>query len=381
MGNRLRIGSVARFSPEPVKSTGSVQCLSRLPDSAPYPSLLLRGFPEAPTEELWREFLARVRYPAHYDSPEFFLEPYWRNQRPFAILLLNENRVIAALTGFDQGTEIVSGLASRPQVCFDLTLDESATSQALADAAARHFPNAKLVTLYTWSHNRLPGLVERGYRELTLEGNVVLDLRPGAKFIFDHFPLNRRRDIRKAIRNGIEVSEATTDEDAQEYWAVYSAWRRTDRKHIHHNRDFAMMATVQQMRTNDRRFLARYKGEVIAASGVRFYPGGLVEYANNCSRDEFLHLRPNDLLVWTMIEWACNSNFLALSMGGAHPFLRKWGDTVVPIQRYRLDRTFLHRVELKEQASSILRQMARSLPMPIQSLLNKGFRAFRRPAA
>jgi lipid II:glycine glycyltransferase (peptidoglycan interpeptide bridge formation enzyme) len=170
--------------------------------------------------------------------------------------------------------------------------------------------------------------VEQGYRELALEGDVVLDLRPGAKFIFDHFPLNRRRDIRKAMRSGIEVSEA-----------------------------------------NHRRFLARYKGEVIAACGVRFYPGGLVEYANNCSRDEFLRLCPNDLLVWRMIEWACENKFPALSMGGAHPFLRKWGTTVVPVHRYRLDRTFLHRVELREEAMAQIRQLIHRLPPPLQTTL------------
>ena len=332
-------------------------------------SLILRQFPDSKTEGLWRTFLSRVVCPAHYDAPEFFLEPYWRNQSPFAILLLHENRVVAALTGFDQGIEVVSGLASRPQVCCDGTMDPSAISRDVAVAFAKHFPNAKLITVHTWSHSPLPGFVEQGYRELALEGDVVLDLRPGAKFIFDHFPLNRRRDIRKAMRSGIEVSEATTDADAREYWAVYSAWKGTNRKQIHHDRDFAMLAAVQRMRGNHRRFLARYKGEVIAACGVRFYPGGLVEYANNCSRDEFLRLCPNDLLVWRMIEWACENKFPALSMGGAHPFLRKWGTTVVPVHRYRLDRTFLHRVELREEAMAQIRQLIHRLPPPLQTRL------------
>jgi hypothetical protein len=329
--------------------------------------VLLRQFPDSKTEGLWRTFLSRQSCPAHYDSPEFFREPYWSNQNPFAILLLKEDRVVAALTGFDQGAEIVSGLASRPQVCVDEAMDPSEVSQALADALAKEFPNAKLITLHTWS--RLPGLVERGYRELALEGDVVLDLRRGANFIFEGFPLNRRRDIRKAMRNGVEVSEATSEADAREYWAVYSAWKGTQRKQIHHVRDFAMLAKVQQMRGNHRRFLARYNGQVVAAAGIRFYPGGLVEYANNCSRDEFLRLRPNDLLVWRMIEWACAGKFRALSMGGAHPFLRKWGDTVVAIRRYRLDRTFLRRVELKEEATAQVRQLIHKLPAPVQAAL------------
>jgi hypothetical protein len=289
------------------------------------------------------------------------LEPYWRNENPFAILLFCGDRVVAVLSGLDHGWEVTSGLASRPQVCIDRNADVCEISQALADALMSHFPDAKLLTIYGWGSLSLPGLADRGFRELALEGDAVLDLRPGAKSIFDQLPKNRRRDIRTAIRNGIEVVEATTDEDAQAYWDVYSAWKRTNRKQIHHNRDFAMLLAVQRLRANHRRFLARYKGEVIAASGIRFYPGGMVEYANNCSRDEYLHLLPNDLLVWRMIEWACAHGFPVLSMGGAHSFLRKWASTVVPIHRYRLDRTFLHQVELKEKMTAQLRRLFRRL--------------------
>lgn len=123
------------------------------------------------------------------------------------------------------------------------------------------------------------------------------------------------------------------------------------------------------MRNNHRRFLARYKGDVIAATGVRFYPDGLVEYANNCSRDEYLPLRPNDLLMWRVIEWACEQGFPRLSMGGAQTFLRKWSDTVIPIHRYRLDRTFLHSVELKEEAAAQVRKLTRQMPAPVQGAL------------
>jgi CelD/BcsL family acetyltransferase involved in cellulose biosynthesis len=123
------------------------------------------------------------------------------------------------------------------------------------------------------------------------------------------------------------------------------------------------------MRANHRRFLACYKGEVIAAAEVRFYRGGLVEFANNCSRDEYLHLCPNDLLVWRMIQWACENGFPRISTGGAHPFLRKWSDTVIPVYRYRLDRTLLHYVELKDEATMQTRLLFKRLPTRLQTAL------------
>ena len=197
-----------------------------------YSSLLLRHFPDGPTEKLWREFLTRVDCPTHYDSPEFFVEPYWKVQKPFALLLLYGSRVVAAITGFDQGREILSGLKSRPQISFSRDADVGLSSTALADALVSHFPNAKLFTVYTWGSRDLPGFVTRGFRKLELEGCVSLDLRQDANSMFYNFPSNRRRDIRKAMRNGIEVKEATTDADLEAYWSVYAAWKGTARKKL-----------------------------------------------------------------------------------------------------------------------------------------------------
>jgi len=76
---------------------------------------------------------------------------------------------------------------------------------------------------------------------------------------------------------------------------------------------------------------------------VRFFPGGVMEYAANSSLESALHLRPNDLLHWRAIEWACGEGLTKYSLGGAHLFLRKFGGEVVPTTRHRLDRSAFRR--------------------------------------
>ena len=340
-------------------------------------ALLLREFPDGATENLWREFLTHTSCPAHYDAPEFFLEPYWKDRSPFAILLLCRDRAVGALTGFDEGKEIISGQCSRPQVCIAQDADLNLASLTLADALVSYFPDAKLLTVYAWGSSELLGFADHGFRKVTVEGSAVVDLRPGAQFILENLPQHRRRDIRKAIRNRIEITEATTTADLEAYWGVYSRWKHTKRKKIHHPRELAELAAIQQMRGNHRRFMAWYKGQAIAALGIRFYRGGLIECANNCSRDECLHLCPNDLLVWRAIEWGCENGFCTLSMGGAHPFVRKWSDTVIPVYRYRLDRTLLHSVELKDGASQRARRWMHRLPTSVQ----RAIKTILRPAS
>jgi hypothetical protein len=333
--------------------------------------LIVHDFPRPEIETLWRDFLHRVEFPAHYDAPEFFLEPHWTGKCPFAVLAFTESRIIGVLTGIHQGDEVISGLPSRPQINLDQRADVLRATDILAEGLLEEAGRANLITVYSWASTPLPGFQHLGFGVRELEGNVVLDLNAGAQALFDLFAKNRRRDVRLAIRNGIEVSEATSARDLQAYWEVYSTWRKTERKQIHHNQTFANIENTHNLRGNHRRFLARYQGKVIAASGLRFYSGGLIEYSTNCSLDEFIKLVPNDLLVWRSIEWACQQGFKRYSLGGAHPFLRKWGGVVIPIHRYRLDRSLFRRHDLKENLATTARNLVRRMPPSVQGRVRK----------
>jgi len=332
--------------------------------------LILHDFPSPDIEALWREFLGRTECPAHYDTPEFFLEPYWEGKNPFAVLAFADSNIVGVITGHHNEGEVVAGLPFRPQICLDPGADEILTTDTLVLGLLREAGRANLISVYGWAP-ALAGFEQRGFHNRQIKGNVVVDLRVGAQALFDGFALRRRRDIRSAIRNGIEVSEATTTEDLQEYWSVYSAWRKTERKQVRHNVSFDTVQKLYQMRGNRRRFLARYEGKVIAASGIRFCPGGLVEYSDNCSLDEFVKLRPNDLLLWRLLEWGCQQGCQRFSLGGSDPFHCKWGETIVPVYRYRLDRTFLRRYDRKESLAGMGRTLFRRMPVSLQRTVRR----------
>jgi hypothetical protein len=82
----------------------------------------------------------------------------------------------------------------------------------------------------------------------------------------------------------------------------------------------------------------------------------LFESAANCSLDEYLHLKPNDLLQWKGIEWACANGLRRHSLGGAHSFLLRFGGEVVPVVRYRKDRTLLRKHDLREMMEDTARK-------------------------
>jgi hypothetical protein len=131
---------------------------------------------------------------------------------------------------------------------------------------------------------------------------------------------------------------------------------------VHGDWSFESFEKTVNLRSNRRLFLASFSGKVIAINIFRFCPGGLFESAANSSLDQFMHLKPNDLLQWKGIQWACAQGLRRHSLGGTHEFLLRFGGTVVPILRYRLDRTLFRRHDLKESLAAKARSLLRSAP-------------------
>jgi len=205
-----------------------------------------------------------------------------------------------------------------------------------------------------------------------LPGNVTLDLTQGSEALFKQFTKDRRRNIRYAEKNGIEVSEAKTPQDMAEAYAVYSNWReRRGEQARGRTLSFEAYDRTMGLRQNRLLLVARLSGRVVATNIFRFFPGGLFESSANTSLKEFLHLKPNDLLQWRGIEWACSHGLRRHSLGGSHEFLLRFGGTVVPILRYRRDGTWLHSNDLQDAVQGIGRKLVRKMPPFVEKGLRK----------
>ncbi|MGH9529885.1 MAG: GNAT family N-acetyltransferase [Terriglobales bacterium] len=335
--------------------------------------VILKEFPASDVERIWRDCLARVEFPSHYTAPEYFLVPLWAGKGPFAVLALDGETVTGVLTGLQTGREVICGVASRPQISVDPEKDVNATIDALARGLLTVAGSAELITVHTWSSLELPPFAGYGFRPRRLEGSVVLDLTLGADALFNQFSKDRRRNIRFAEKNGIEVTVATTAEDIAAAYEVYVAWRRTVRKTVQGEINTFEVFQRSAHLTNRIMLMARLSGKAIAINIFRFFPGGLFESAANNSLDEFLHLKPNELLQWRGIEWACQHGLRSHSLGGAHNFLRRFGGTVVPIVRYRRDRTWMRKHDLRETAQDISREALKKMPPPLAKAVRKAF--------
>src|SRR5215216_4045578 len=98
----------------------------------------------------WRQFLTRADFAAHYVSPEYFREPFFRDKRPFVVLAWQGERVVTAVSGIREKQQLVCGLRSRPQICFAETVDLAAASDALVAALLHEAESDQVITVYSW---------------------------------------------------------------------------------------------------------------------------------------------------------------------------------------------------------------------------------------
>jgi CelD/BcsL family acetyltransferase involved in cellulose biosynthesis len=330
---------------------------------------ILHAYPSPVLEGKWTECLQHTTAPAHYASPAFFLEPYFRGKKPFAVLALVGGEVVGVLTGLHEPGKVVSGLETRVHIAMDERRDPNEALELLVQGVNQESKGVALAQVYSWRQLPLTPFVKAGYRKREFMGNPILDLSLGAEALIAKCGKSQRRNIRFSAKNGVEIIEGKTREEFEAFYTIYERWSSV-KQLAQYSKEMEWEA-FQTTQKNRCLFLARHEGRIIAGSFVRFYPGGLVECSRNFSLPEFLYLKPNDLLIGHTIEWACKRGFRLISLGAHHKFLRGFGGEITPIDRYRKDRTLLRRYDLTDFVMDRSRAALHSLPAGTEEKVRK----------
>jgi len=354
---------MTKFSAEVWRCTNDARAFAAALSGSQTSFRIIHHPPDGAIEGRWRACLANSDWPTHYTAPEYFLEPALRGKQPFAILSVAGEDVTAVLTGVHDEDRVQSGLSVRPQIAFSRDADRSSAMRNLVAGLLHEAQPAKLVDLFLW--HDMVALVDTRFHERRYEGVVTLDLSRGPDALFRKFSANKRTNIKKAIKYGVTVDSASSRDDVFSYYAVYVDWTRRKNLPVAPQDEFQETFALTG---NRRLFLAWHHGKIIAGVVVRFYPGGVMEYAANSSLESALLLRPNDLLHWRAIEWACAEGLKKYSLGGAHLFLRKFGGEVVPTTRHRLDQSLLRRYVVGDWIRELTEELRPFLPDRIVSL-------------
>jgi CelD/BcsL family acetyltransferase involved in cellulose biosynthesis len=147
-----------------------------------------------------------------------------------------------------------------------------------------------------------------------------------------------RQPISRAVREGVEVRHAEDRADLLEtFYRLHLATRRRLGVPVQPKRFFALL--WERMIEPGKGFVlvARQRGVPVAGAVFLISPG-TVTYKYSASDASRLKLRPNNLLLWEAIRWACENGRNTFDFGrsdleneGLRKFKGGWGSTELPV--------------------------------------------------
>jgi len=203
----------------------------------------------------------------------------------------------------------------------------------------------------------------------------TIDLTQGEKRTFSNLRDSTRRNIKKAVKEGVKVQISQSLDSVQEFYRLNSISRKD---HGLPPQPYSFFKKVyEHILVNDFGFvvLASFESRSIAGE-VYFHLKEKAVYKYGASDKSFQHLRANNLLMWEGIRECIRRGCTILSLGrtdlnheGLLQFKRGWGSTEQQINYYRYDLKNGFFVSGSSKVSGFHNKIFRNIPIPLLNRL------------
>ncbi len=159
----------------------------------------------------------------------------------------------------------------------------------------------------------------------------VMQLTTDIGALLSRLKSRNRRNIKKAQREGIQVSRHDSPDAVDAFYRIHCMTRK---KHGVPPQPRAFFNNIYRhviARNHGAVFLASYQGTPIAGA-VYLHFGKEAIYKFGASCEKYLPLRPNDLVMWEAIQWYARQRYSKFSLGrtdvdneGLRAFKTGWG--------------------------------------------------------
>lgn len=209
-----------------------------------------------------------------------------------------------------------------------------------------------------------------GHRPAEMFYGHTLRLDPGAESLLGLFKSGTRRNIRKAIKEDVQVRISHSLDSVKQFCRL-NAFTRRD--HGLPPQPFFFFRNVHRHIISQRRgmIVLASSGRDTIAGAVFFHMGRRAVFKYGASLRSRQHMRPNNRVMWEAIRWYADNGFESISLGRTSPthegllqFKRGWAarEEIVPYYRYDLARRSF--VE-GEQGIGMFSSIFRKMPLPL----------------
>jgi CelD/BcsL family acetyltransferase involved in cellulose biosynthesis len=227
--------------------------------------------------------------------------------------------------------------------CAPLLPDDAKAAELLLRSAREEADRVRASRLQLRGHGA-PDMEACGYTNGTTFLQHIIDLAPNADFERTVHS-SARRAIRKAEKEGVTVRESAGLADVRRFYELMVLTRR---KHGLLPQPWRFYKNIHRHVLSHgagKLLLAEYGGEVVAGDLLLRFRDQLM-YKFNASDPRFLHLRPNNLLLWEAMRSGAASGCRTLDLGrceeeneGLRRFKLLWGSRETTLSYYHYPQT------------------------------------------
>lgn len=223
--------------------------------------------------------------------------------------------------------------------CYPLG-EEEADIKLLVNSAKKEVEQrgASHLEIRGWQHGLPPlelGLLARHYHS-----SYVLDLEADPEKVDKRFHHSVRRGIQQAKKRGVVVRVAKSEDDLKEFYRLNVATRQKLGVLPQPYAFFKAIFRHVILQRLGLLFIAEWERKVIG--GVLFLTHkDTIYYKFNASIENYLHKRPNHLLIWEAIRYACTEGYNYFDFGrcsaeeeGLRTFKERWAAKEIDLPYY-----------------------------------------------
>jgi hypothetical protein len=202
----------------------------------------------------------------------------------------------------------------------------------------------------------------------------TLDITQGEKTIFSNFRESTKRNIKKAVKEGVQTSICTSLKSLKEFYRLNCLTRREHGlppqpwsffKKIYDHIIFGNFGFV---------ILASFHNKTIAGA-VYFHLGDRAIYKYGASDKKYQRIRANNLVMWEALKWYTENGYKSLCFGRTEPenkglmqFKNGWGAKKHLIHYYKYDLIKKSFVRDSSKISGIHNSIFKNTPLPLLKL-------------
>ncbi len=168
----------------------------------------------------------------------------------------------------------------------------------------------------------------------------LLELEPDLKALSERFHLSVRRCIHQAEKRDVTVRLTSSEEDMERFYSLHVATRK--KLGVFPQPRAFFESIFRHVISQNRGFMgiAEYGGKTVAGS-IFLTHGNTIYYKYNASDEKYLQKRPNHLVIWEAIKYACANNYKYFDFGrctpeeeGLRTFKTRWGAKAIALPYY-----------------------------------------------